>query len=584
MPPLFFTVIVHSKRLNWILILVLFTANFAVFLPSMTGGFIWDDRLLITENPGLHDPLFLQKFLVSPFGGHLGLDENSLRLDQMSQFYRPVTSLSYWLDYKLWGLNPAAFHLSNIFFHIINCLILFFIFLALDWNPYKAFMGSLLFSLFPLHFENVSWISGRTDLLSFLFAALSVLLFIHFFKKKRSILLGLSAFFYFFSLLAKENTLFLPLIFLFIIYHRDAKIKDYIRNIFPYTVSLLLWFVMRSIALSSGFIQLSGRTISDFLSAIGFYTLKILFPFRLSLTIDSAGVFQNKYFFVSGLMLSLLFLVSLLLLLKNKISRIKPALMFTAFFLSLFPSVLVIFSAATVSFLAWRFLYLPSALFAASAVMVLSVKIKWKYLIYTVLLIGCIFYTLELYPKNKAFGRNEKEFWLGLENRNRENFLALFNIGIFSLPENEEQALEIFQKILKQKDHHLYEKFRIRIYEELASYYTFHDKLEQAEYYFNRLLDSQKGQSQHFYVTYACFLAQKGKVDEGENIIRQMLNVFSENHLILLHAAKFYIILKDYEKAIELLKKDFALFPTEEIKGLLNQIEKIRKAELHIPE
>ncbi|MCK4338083.1 MAG: hypothetical protein KAX11_09060, partial [Candidatus Aminicenantes bacterium] len=173
--------------------------------------------------------------------------------------------------------------------------------------------------------------------------------------------------------------------------------------------------------------------------------------------------------------------------------------------------------------------------------------------------------------------------WLGLENRNRENFLALFNIGIFSLPENEEQALEIFQKILKQKDHHLYERFRIRIYEELASYYTFHNKLGQAEYYFNMLLDSRKSQSQHFFVTYACFLAQKGKIDEGENIIRQMLNVFSENHLILLHAARFYIILKDYEKAIELLKKDFALFPTEEIKSLLNQIEKIRKAELHIP-
>jgi tetratricopeptide (TPR) repeat protein len=204
-------------------------------------------------------------------------------------------------------------------------------------------------------------------------------------------------------------------------------------------------------------------------------------------------------------------------------------------------------------------------------------------LIYAVLLVGCIFYTLELYPKNKAFGRNEKEFWLGLENRNRENFLALFNIGIFSLPENEEQALEIFQKILEQKDHHLYERFQIRIYEELASYYTFRDKLEQAEYYFNRLLGLRKYQSQHFFVTYACFLAQKGKVDEGKKIIRQMLDVFSENHLILLHSAKFYIILKDYEKAIELLKKDFALFPTEEIKSLLNQIEKIRKAELYIP-
>jgi len=568
-----------TKRLNWILILILLTLNFAVFLPSMTGGFLWDDRLLITENPGLHDPLFLQKFLIAPFGGSLGLDENSINLDQMSQFYRPVTSFTYWLDYKIWGLNPAAFHLSNILFHSVNVLILFFLFFSLYRDSYRSFLGALLFSVFPLHFENVSWISGRTDLLSFLFAALSVWLFILFIRKKGAILLGASALCYWLSLLAKENTLFLPVIFLFVVYRTDSRFKSIFRRIFPYAISALLWFSMRSMALSSGGLRFSGRSFSDFLSTIGFYSFKILFPFRLTLTVDSAHVFRNPIFFVFGFVLFLLFLGCVVLLLRKARSWAQQALLFSAFFMALLPSVLVIFSAATVSFLAWRFLYLPSALFAALIVWVISKKIRWKYIVTVLVIALCAFYTLELYPKNQAFGRTEKEFWLSLKNSNKENFLALFNIGLFTLPENEEQALAIFQKILEQKDHFLYERFKIRIYEELASYYTFQNDLEQAENYFNKLLGSRKGQSQHFYVTYACFLAQKGRIKEGEKIIRQMLNMFSKNHLILLHAAKFYIIVKDYEKAIELLERDYKLFPTEEIKGLLGNVEKILEKE-----
>ncbi len=571
----------RSKRINPLLILVLVTANFALFLPSMKGAFLWDDKLLITENPALHDPHFLQKFLFSPFGGHLGLDENSMRLDRLSQFYRPVTSFSYWLDSKIWGMNPAAFHLTNILLHIINCVLLFIILSSLGWHPYGAFAATSLFSLFPLHFENVSWISGRTDLLSFFFAAISALLFIRFIKHRKYVCIWLSAVAFLFSLLAKENVILLPVIYFFIAFRRETNLKNSLRRMIPYAAGFLFWIGLRTMALAQSSFRLSGQTILDFFSTIGFYAFKILFPFHLSLTIDSARIFPNIFFMVFGLILLILFSVSCLLLLSKNFSRIQSPLIFAAFFLFLLPSVIVIFSASTVSFMAWRFLYLPSVAFAAAAVLSARAAFKNRHALLALGLIGCSLYALEIYPKNIMFGKSEKEFWLGIKHRERENVLALFNIGLFSLPQKETQALAIFNTILEQKDHPLYIRFKTRIYEELAAYFTFQKKLKQAEVYFNKLKAAQKEQSQHFYITYACYLALKGQSREGENIIKQLLELFPANHLILLNAAKFYIILKDYDTATGLLQKDLRIFPTEEIQQLLSQIEKIRKAPSH---
>ncbi|MFC2158694.1 tetratricopeptide repeat protein [Acidobacteriota bacterium] len=567
-----------EARYNLIIVLLLVTVNLALFLPSMTGGFLWDDKLLITENPSLHDPNFLTHFMVSPFGGHLGLDENSIRLDRLSQFYRPVTSLSYWIDANLWGMNPAAFHLTNILLQILNCIVLYFILSFLGIGRPGSFSASLLFSLYPLHFENVSWISGRTDLLSFLFAALSVLVFIHFLNRKGSRYgyLCLSALFYLLSLLSKENAIFLPVIYLVLILRREQVFKRNLPQLFPFAFSFAVWFVLRRLALATAFFQPSGRSVVDFFSTIGFYSLKILWPFDLSFTIDSGRIFGNPFYITLGIVLILIFLITILLLFKRSFAQEKWGVLFTAFFLGMFPSVLVIFSASTVSFLAWRFLYLPSALFIISLVFLARSHVKWKGVLAGFLILICLSFVFEIYPKNRAFGQREEDFWGSIKKVEKENFLAQFNVALFMLPTNETRSVALFDRILEQKDHHLFDRFQIRIYEELAAYFTSKRILDKAEDYFNRLLQTRDVQSQHFYVTYARFLAFSGRSEEGEKLIRRMLGLFPKNHLILLHSAKFFILIEDYDQALDLLERDFALFPTEEIKALLDQVRTIK--------
>ena len=135
---------------------------------------------------------------------------------------------------------------------------------------------------------------------------------------------------------------------------------------------------------------------------------------------------------------------------------------------------------------------------------------------------------------------------------------------------------------MTQKEHHLYKRYEVRIYEDLAQYYTFKKNFPQAEKYFNELLKIRRYQSQHFHFNYAYFLAFQGKIEEGENIVRQMLGLFPENHLVLLHSAKFYILTDKYQKARELLIKDYKLFPTRESLNLLLKLEEERKNKLQI--
>ena len=565
-----------STRQNLVFILILVTVNLALFLPSMSGDFLWDDVLLITENPALHDPQFLSKFLTSPFGGSLGKDENSRRLERVSQFYRPLTSLSYWLDFSVWGKNPAAFHLTNICLHILNVSLLFYFLSLLGVGPFPSFFGALLFSFFPLHFENVAWISGRTDLLSFLFIAFSCLLLLRYLKTDRSHSLRLSGLFYFFSLLSKETALFLPAVFLMIFFSRNRRLKILVCEMSPFLIAFAAWFGLRSLSLSSSGFLLSGRPFGDLFASIGYYVYRLVFPFNLPFTIDADRIFGRTEFLLLGGLAVVSGVVMLAAFRRNQKKWLTPALLLTGFLLSLLPSVLVIFSEATVSFLAWRFLYLPSVFFIGGMASLFRQGGK-RPAVSILVLIGLLaLYGMELYPKNRAFGSSEKEFWTGIKKYDRENILARFNIAQFSLSENEEKSLEIFNSILSRSDHFLYTRFKTRIHEELAAFYTFNGRPDEAKRYFDELLRTGPNMSQHFYVTYASYLALTDRPEEGRNIIDRLLSLFPENHLILLHAAKFYIILQDYDRALELLTRDFALFPTEEIKGLLEQVRRVK--------
>lgn len=92
--------------------------------------------------------------------------------------YYPVRTLSFALDYQVWGLNPMGFKLTNMLIHLANVLLLFWLILRvttglaeeplrpLTWREVvPAALGAALFAVHPLVVEPVTWVAGREELL-----------------------------------------------------------------------------------------------------------------------------------------------------------------------------------------------------------------------------------------------------------------------------------------------------------------------------------------------------------------------------------------------------------------------------------
>jgi protein O-mannosyl-transferase len=79
--------------------------------------------------------------------------------------WHPLTWISHMLDVSLYGLDPGRHHLTNVFIHILNTLLLFMVLRRMTNDLWKSSFVAALFALHPLHVESVAWVSERKDVL-----------------------------------------------------------------------------------------------------------------------------------------------------------------------------------------------------------------------------------------------------------------------------------------------------------------------------------------------------------------------------------------------------------------------------------
>lgn len=132
-------------------------------------------------------------------------------------FYRPLTLLIWFWQYQLVGFSsPFFYHLLNLSLHLINCVLLAALANLLAGNRRYGWLAAMLFCVYPLHPEAVTWLAGRFDLLSTTVQLLSFIFLLKFYQsllaKSRYWWLVGSLATYFAALLCKESALFLPLV------------------------------------------------------------------------------------------------------------------------------------------------------------------------------------------------------------------------------------------------------------------------------------------------------------------------------------------------------------------------------------
>lgn len=89
--------------------------------------------------------------------------------------YAPVHIMSYMVDYALWGLNPAGYHLENVVIHVMNGVLFYLLLRRLSLTEWQALGSAWIFLLHPVQVETVAWVSQRKNLLAMLFFLVAML-------------------------------------------------------------------------------------------------------------------------------------------------------------------------------------------------------------------------------------------------------------------------------------------------------------------------------------------------------------------------------------------------------------------------
>jgi len=161
----------HPTMLPWLVSLLLMTITAAVYAPVQHHEFIdFDDGGYVYNNK------HVQK----------GLTTDSIKWafkvvkNDEKGYWHPVTWLSHILDCQLFGLDAGYHHLSNLFYHLLNVLLLFLLFYRMTGAIWKSSMVALLFALHPVNVDSVAWIAERKNLLSTTFWMLTMLAYVRY--------------------------------------------------------------------------------------------------------------------------------------------------------------------------------------------------------------------------------------------------------------------------------------------------------------------------------------------------------------------------------------------------------------------
>ena len=190
---------------TWTCILLI-SVTLGIYSRTGDHDFInYDDPAYIIDNPHVYTGLNIKNISWASTSIH-------------ASNWHPVTWLSHMLDIELFGLDPKGSHLVNVVFHLLNTLLLYFLFFGTTKSHWKSFFVSALFALHPLHVESVAWVAERKDVLSAFFFFVTLILYNRYVKRPvlRRYLLTLFAFAL--GLMSKPMLVTLPFVLLLMDY------------------------------------------------------------------------------------------------------------------------------------------------------------------------------------------------------------------------------------------------------------------------------------------------------------------------------------------------------------------------------
>jgi len=252
--------------------------------------------------------------------------------------WHPLTWLSLMLDCQLFGVKAGGHHLINVFFHIINTLLLFWVLNRMTGALWRSGFVAAVFALHPLHVESVAWIAERKDMLSGMFWLLTMTAYLYYVRRPGIIWYLVTLLIFALGLMAKPMLVTLPFVLLLLDWwplgrlqpDKTADITNQIKDKMPASPSqgqafcrLVLekipFFVLSLVSCIITFlVQQSGGTVvkiysipleSRIANALGSYInyiSKIIWPHRLAVLYPYPDAFSIRQTAVAALVLLIL--------------------------------------------------------------------------------------------------------------------------------------------------------------------------------------------------------------------------------------------------------------------------------------
>ncbi len=441
----------NEKKFNLIAIAIIFAVTFGIYANSLKNEFVYDDKTIIEENYFIKNWKLWKDLFTHNYFALSG-----------ERTYRPLVTLSFFIDYALWKLKPVGWHVTNILLHACNGILVFLLvslilknvetreqvekgrweqgsrsknykISPINYQPFFALATALLFVTHPVQTEAVNCVSFREDLMALFFFLISFLFYIkpqisqittnnEKLTTKNLLLYTLSLLFFILALLSKESAVVLPLIIILyeFCFSSNATLKSKINNLkstigYFFILGVYIYLTRFSIFYNPGgrAEYPGGGLYTTFLTmskAFAIYLKLLILPIRLcaDYVIPISKSLLEPIVLLSIVILSGCFLAGILFYKRNKI------ITFSIFFLfiSLLPvSNIIPFGGI----MAERYLYMAMIGFCFIITIILN-KIyilnskNDKYSLLILLLLILIFYCYKTYERNKIW-LNDSILW-----------------------------------------------------------------------------------------------------------------------------------------------------------------------------
>lgn len=546
---------IGNVRTDFLISLIIFLLIFLVYYELPTFDFNnYDDLLYVTGNTVVQKGLTLSNiyWAFTTF---------------TCSNWHPVTWLSHLLDSTLFGMNPGGHHWTNLVLHSLNSIILFIILLKMTGAAWRSAFVAALFAVHPLHVESVAWVAERKDLLSTLFAFLTIWAYCAYIKDSEKKYYWGAVFLFAIGLMSKPMLVTLPFVLILLDYWPLGRFKPQfngsqvwaqLREKLPFFVLSVLSSVVTVFAQENAIASIKDFTLPERLgNAFLSYTKYLEKAFWPT---DLACFYPYPEIEAGAVVLSIAALFAFTLL-AVKVAKKAPYVPFGWFwYLGTLVPVIGIVQVGS-QCMADRYTYIPLiGIFIICVWGSAAISEYFRYGRAAIVLCGAAIVLLLGAAANiqASYWKSNKALYTRALNVTSHNYVAQNNIGVAYINEKDYGRAEFhFKEAMK-----IFPDYASAIYN-LGHLYDIQNRLDESIFFYKKFLEQEKDMQSRLMsdaqMNLAMVLLRKGELLEAESVIYKLLssepgNAKGHNYygIILFNQERLEHARVQFEKALSL--------------------------------